>query len=145
MSRLISSEEITSKWVVVITVPHKKGSTCRAFLDLDIGDNYWFPLYELIFLLEVEEQENVSKASRTILVNVVMELVPEKSIVEYQKVSTAMEPWLVAFREAVNLVEAPDPGSGFEDDFAHSRSLIHFLGQHHECSEEIVFELMWGW
>ncbi len=145
MSQLISSEEIDSKWVLVVRVPHKKGSTCSAFLDPYIGDNYWFPLTEMIYLLEVEEQKNVSEASQTVLANVVKELIPETSINEYQKVSTILKPWVMAFKETVNLIEEPDPDSGFEDDFAHSRLLIHFLEQHKGCSEKLSFEIMWGW
>ncbi len=145
MSQLISSENIGSKWVVIITVPHEKGSKCAAFHNPDIYDNYWFPLYELVFLLEVEEQKDVSEASRAKLVEVVKGLIPETSINEYQKVSTVMEPWVMAFKEAIHLIEEPDPNSGFEDDFAHSRLLIHFLEQHKGCSEEITFELMFGW
>ncbi len=145
MSQLISSEEIGSKWVLVITVPHKKESTCSMFLDPYIGDNYWFPLTEMIYLLEVGEQKNVSEASQTILTNVVKELIPEKSIKEYQKAYIDMESWTLAFKEAVSQVEESIPESGLEDDVAHSRKLVHFMKQHEGCSEKLIFELMFGW
>ncbi len=145
MPQLISSENIDSQWVVIIKVPHEKGNKCAAFHNPDISDNYWFPLYELVFLLEVEEHKEVSDTSRTILTNVVNELIPETSINEYQKVSIIMKPWVMAFKEALSPIEESDPDSGFEDDFAHSRLLIHFLEQHKRCSEKLSFEIMWGW
>ncbi len=143
MSQLISSKEINPKWNLSVTVPHKKETTCVALLDSNIGDGRCFNLKALVVLLEEALEKDLSQESAYMLTRIFWRLtvnIYEKNDFGTNIISTKKKQWTAAFKEAVSLIDDLELSGKFKD----SRKLLWFLDQHKGCSENMVFELVWG-
>ncbi len=143
MSQLISSKEINPKWSLSVTVPHEKGTTCIGLITPKIGEGRNFNLKTLVALLEEALEKDLSEESTSLLTRIFWRLtvnIYEKNDFGTNKISTKKKQWIAAFKEAVCLI----PDSELSDRFEDSRKLLWFLDQHKGCSENVVFELLWG-
>ncbi len=143
MSQLISSKEINPKWNLSVTVPHKKETTCAGLVTPKIGEGRNFNLKTLIALLEEALEKDLSEESAYLLTRIFWRLtvnIYEKNDFGTNKISTKKKQWTAAFKEAVSLIDDSELSGKFKD----SRKLLWFLNQHKGCSENVVFELVWG-